>query len=159
MGTPSTMTPESYSLNKQRVTLYAVMNIGASGAVTLQAWTPTAAQVTGAYSAAASSTSSALSPGGAQGIQSVSKESTAGQYTVALQDTYQRLLGVRATSIVATTGIPAAPDVGVVKPSGVNGLTTQNTVVVQFSAAGVATDPASGEQILLEITLDKSGVI
>lgn len=156
----STFTPESYSLQKQRMTLFAVLNIGGTGAVTLQSWSPTSGQVTGAYSAASTSGANSYSPGGAQGVASVSRVS-AGLYTVTLQEGYQRLLGVHPTFLVPTTAIPAAPVMGVVKPAGTGGSlgTNLNSFNVQFSTGGVATDPASGEQIILKIDVDKSGVV
>lgn len=155
-----TYNQEFYSLHKRQVTLHAVVAVGAAGAVTLQKWTPTAQAVAGAYSAASTAAANSFSPAGTQGITSVTKEATAGQWTFVLQDGFQRLLGATFTPVVATTGISTAAAMGVVKPSGVNGLTTGNTFTVQFADfAGAAVNPASGEVMLLTFELDQSPTI
>lgn len=163
-----------YSLIKKKVSLFAVLDIGLSGAVTLKQWTPPRAGVAGAYSNAVTSQTTPYVPTGTQGVASATKESTAGQYTLGLQQGFQRLLGVKATFLVPTTGIPAAPIVGVVGISpGVD--SNPGTITLQFSApqvttaqfgtgtdatlGAVATNPASGERIIVELILDDSSTI
>lgn len=153
----------NYSLFKKQVTLVAVVDIGSTGACTLEAWSPSTAGANGSY-AAASATASAFTQAGTQGVASISRTS-AGLYVLTLQNAYQRLLGVKVT-VVSTTGIPVAPVVGVV--SGGTNVTTSTggVITLQFSAATgastttlVATDPGNGERLLIEISLDDSQTI
>jgi hypothetical protein len=85
---------------EKRRTLYAVMDFGSSGAVTLKTWTPSQGGVAGSYSAAPS--------GGTQGIASVAKQAT-GKYLITLQDGYQRTLGLRASWQAALSGTTPVP--------------------------------------------------
>lgn len=169
-----TFTQEWYTFLKKGTSLFAVVNIGGTGAPTLEKWQPNSAQITAAYSAAPT-TGNAVAPAGFQGVASIARVS-AGLYTIVLQQGYQRLLGVFPTFLVTTTGSPAAPIMGVIKPTAAGGLTASGTTFqVQFWATQVtkaiidgdatatlplvATDPASGEQIILEIIVDASGAI
>jgi hypothetical protein len=163
-----------FSLIKKKVSLFAVMDIGSSGAVTLKQWSPSVGASAGTYSNAQTSPANAFSPAGTQGIASVVKETAAGQYTATFQGSFARLLGIRASFLVPTSGIPAAPIVGVVgvTPGVAN---SPGTVTFQFSApqvttsqfgtgttvtlGSVATNPASGERIIVEFVLDDSSTI
>lgn len=82
-----------------------------------------------------------------KGIASITRQS-AGLYTLTLEDQYVSMLDMDCVFVSAT--IPASPDMNAVT-SLVN--STPPTIQIQFSAAGVATDPASGEQARLHIAL------
>jgi hypothetical protein len=163
-----------FSLVRKKVTLFAVVDIGASGAATLKQWTPPAAAVAGAYSDAQTTPANAYSPAGTQGVATVTKEATAGQYTFTFQGSFTRLLGARHTCLVPTTGLPAAPILGVVGVTpGV--ASAPGTITVQLAApqvttaqfgtgtdatlGSVATNPANGERIIFEFVLDDSSAI
>lgn len=152
----------SYSVLKKHVQLYAVVTIGSSGACTLKQWSPTSAGVAGAYTAAGT-TAGPFSPAGTQGVAGIVRHS-AGLYTITLQNPFQRLLGLRVTQI-SSTGIPTAPIVGVLSTGTDVTTSTGGTIKFQFSAAQsssvttlTATDPASGDTLLIEIDLDDSQV-
>lgn len=124
-----------FSMHKDPTDIFARVSFGASGAPTLD---------------------SANSPG----IVSVTRNS-AGNYTfvfgtnsqIAL-DTYNYLLLVNKTSVSASA--PAAPDMAV----SANSINTPGvaSITLQFSSAGVATDPASGESVLLDFVLRNSSI-
>lgn len=86
-----------------------------------------------------------------RGIASIVRNS-AGNYTITLQDSYQRLLMIEQRALNATP--PAAPAMFVVSENVAN--LPAPTIVIQMNAAGVATDPASGEIMLLEINVKNS---
>lgn len=125
----------SWSLEKNPVTLWARVVIGASGAPTLD------------------STNS-------KGIKSISR-SSAGTYVVtfgnpapnAATDTYNRLLFANAMFEVSG-GVPAAPVMAVSAQS----VSSAGTVTLVFSdvETPAATDPASGEVMYLEFKLKNS---
>lgn len=83
-------------------------------------------------------------------VSSVVRNS-AGDYTINLVDAYNRLLGVQAVFVKSTA--PSAPGMFVKA----NNVTTKSLEVV-FNAAGVATDPANGEVVLMVITVKNSSV-
>jgi hypothetical protein len=87
-----------------------------------------------------------------KGFTSITRNSP-GNYTLQLQDKYQRLLGFKV-GFQSESGIAAAPNVGLSGAPGVAGATP----VVQFvcSLGGVATDPASGETMYVAVTLSNS---
>ena len=124
-----------FSMHKDPVDIFAHVTFGASGAPTLD---------------------SANSPG----IVSVTRNS-AGLYTfvfgtnsqIAL-DTYNYLLMVNKTSV--SSAAAAAPDMTVTA----NNISVVGTasIQIQFSSGGVATDPASGEQVLLDFILRNSSI-
>lgn len=118
-----------YGFERMPVSLFAKITFGAAGAPTL---------------------SNAL------GIKSVVRNS-AGDYTITLQDNYNRLLMVKhvfdETSNSGTA--PASPGM-FIKSNQVSAATP--TLEVVFNAAGTATDPASTEIVLLEIILNNSSV-
>lgn len=114
------------SLEKQVVDLFAKVTFGASGAPTLDALN-------------------------SKGIKSIARTG-AGAYTITLQDSYVRFLGIRHTAVSATA--PTAPGAYVVSETVSS--STLPTVRIVFNAAGTATDPASGEVALIQIVLKNS---
>lgn len=118
-----------YSLEKKVVDLYADVTFGASGAPTLVA-------------------------AKSKGIKSISRTS-AGKYVVTLQDSYTRLLMMKHVFINATA--PASPGAYVFAQT--VGSVNPPTITVVFNAAGTATDPASGEEVLIQISLSDSSAI
>lgn len=120
------------TLEKQPCHLWASVAIGASGAPTLSAIN-------------------------SKGIKSITRTS-AGLYVVTMgvgtaTDIYNRLLFVSHRFIVAS-GAPAAPLMFVVSQA----IATAGTVTIKFTAVDgtTATDPASGETMLLEFDLKNS---
>lgn len=97
-----------------------------------------------------------------KGIKSIVRDA-AGKYTITLglvggaTDTYNALLMV--THLFDASGnsgtAPAAPDMFLLA----NSVSSAGTLQVEFDAAGVATDPASGEAVLLEITVKNSSAV
>jgi len=88
----------------------------------------------------------------AQGVASVVRNS-AGNYTVTLQDKYNALLNSSIT-LITPTGAPAAPQAWVVSED----VAGAKTIIVQFAAAGVATDPASGESFMVKLSLSNTSL-
>lgn len=84
-------------------------------------------------------------------ISSITRNS-AGDYTLALADAWNALLGLKVTTVNAT-GISAAPDVNVKTDA----VTTKSLRFV-CSVGGVATDPASGDTLLIQISLKNSSI-
>lgn len=130
------------TLDKGVVSLFAVVNFGASGAPTLQKWDPSARS----YSAASST--------GFRGIKTITRTS-AGTYDVTLQDSYNRLLQLNYTFQNASAA--AAPLVIVQTPNtNLNSTTAPKFSMTFLNTSGSATDPASGEQVVFEIILQNS---
>lgn len=88
------------------------------------------------------------------GIASVSRTS-AGLYVITLSDTYAKLLHV-ATQAVSSTSAQAAPMCTVVSET----VATNKTITLQYRAIdnSTATDPASGEILLVKIALRNSSL-
>lgn len=87
-----------------------------------------------------------------KGITSVVRIS-AGKYTITLMDKYVDLFGIDFIFLNAT-GIAAAPEMGVISNLVAS---TPPTIQVQFSNnAGAATDPASGDEVKMDIQLKNS---
>lgn len=119
----------AFGLEKIPVSLYLQATIGAAGAVTLNV-------------------------ANSKGIKSIILGTT-GKYTITLTDPYVKILFVDA-EVTNATGIPASPTMGVVA-SGTNvNTTTGGTIVVQFSAAGSATNLASGDILMMNFVLGNS---
>lgn len=119
------------------VKLYARISFGAAGAPTL----------------------SSANGGNVQGIKSIVRNS-AGNYTITLgivggkTDTYASLLMIGHCPLAATA--PTAPLMNLLADS----VASTGSVQIEFnSSAGVATDPASGESVLIEITVKNSSAI
>jgi hypothetical protein len=115
-----------YSLEKAVVHLYGDVTFAAAGAPTL---------VTGKN----------------KGIKTIVRNS-AGDYTITLQDPYQRLLNMDLVFIKATAPSAPAAFISALAVSTV----AAPTIRVVFNAAGTATDPASGEEVLLSFELSNS---
>lgn len=123
----------SYSLEVDNVTLWAEINVGSSGAV---------------------SSSSGL------GIASVTKESTAGQYTIALSDNYNKLLHASIMVLDDTNSDPTTVAIiGRVLSEAVSS-SSAPAIVIQGVALddGAAANFASGAKILVKIELRNSSV-
>lgn len=119
----------SYS-HAQPEHLYTTVSFGASGAPTMVAKT-------------------------GMGISSVVRNS-AGNYSITLSHAYPALLMVNVKSI-SPSAAPAAPSSYIVSSAVTS--STAPVIIVQFSSiAGAATDPASGESVLLEVVLHKSSL-
>jgi len=114
------------SLEPQVVDLYLHASFGASGAVTLDA-----AQ--------------------SRGIKSMT-HSGAGTYTIHFQDAYNRLLMIDKMSISGAAA--AAQEMRLYDDSSSNN--SDPSVTVVFSAAGVDTNPASGESVRMQFSLKNS---
>lgn len=118
------------SLEKQVVELWVKASIGSTGAVTLDA-------------------------ANSKGVSTMVRNS-AGKYTITLQDTYQKLLETSCTQLIST-GLLTAAEFAVVSEAVATAAAP--TVVVQFAAAGVATDMASGTVVRIRITLSNTTAI
>ena len=118
-----------FGFERMPVSLFAKLTFGSSGAVTLTH---------------------------GLGIKSVVKNST-GDYTITLQDNYNSLMCVKhvydETSNSGTA--PLAPSM-FIKNNAVT--STTPTIEIVLNSAGTATNPASGEILLLEIILNNSSV-
>lgn len=89
-----------------------------------------------------------------KGIVSIARAS-AGKYTITLKDKFMRLLSAQSTSINAT-GISAAPQFALISD---NSASTTPTVVVQYANNAVtATDPASGDVLLISLKFKNSSI-
>jgi hypothetical protein len=87
------------------------------------------------------------------GITSIAKTGT-GAYTITLKSKFNRLMLAKAMFLNATA--PAAPGMYVVAD---NSAASTPTVQVQFlNASGVATNPGSGEVLLLQLSLKNSSI-
>lgn len=89
------------------------------------------------------------------GVKSIARNS-AGNYTIVLISPYMRAVNIQET-LISTA--PASPIMSVVSIANVNGSVTplSPSFQVQFqNSAGVATDPANLEEILLAMTFSKS---
>lgn len=127
------------------VKLFAVVSIGASGAPTLQKFAP---------ASGGGNDYSSASTGGWQGIRSFTKTGT-GVYLVTFAQAFPRLLG--CTMTVGSVSAGAAPNVAVSNSNITNGTTP--TIEITVSTGGVATNPANGEFLIFEFTLQNSTAI
>jgi hypothetical protein len=119
-----------YSYCGQRVSLLAQVSIGASGA-------PTLASKTG------------------MGIKSIVRNS-AGDYTINLTQAFAALLNLSVVSISGASA-PAAPLLNIVT----NSVSSSSAPLITFqlrSNSGTATDPASGEILLIVLDMDRSSL-
>lgn len=89
-----------------------------------------------------------------KGIASVSRTS-AGLYAITLQDKSAKLLDV-SQSIISGSSAPAAPCFNIVSET----VATTKIVTVQYRAIdnSTATDPASGEVLLIKIAVRNSSI-
>jgi len=119
-----------YSNAGQLVKLLVKVSIGAAGA-------PTVVSGTG------------------MGISSITR-SSAGKYVVALSNPYNSLLGMQLISKSGASA-PASPIVSLAADA----VSTQAAPTLTFQCynlSGVATDPASGEVLYIEIDLNRSSL-
>jgi hypothetical protein len=155
---------QQYQMTSLKGVVYlgATVNIGATGAPTLQKWTPVGiSNATGAYSAAPTSGASGLNNNasiGEQGVKSISRVST-GVYLLTLQDSYARLLDFHCFFSNAT-GLPTVVYSGVWSV-GTN-VTTSTGGTIKFttmSSSATAADPASGDVMGVLMLLQSSTAI
>jgi hypothetical protein len=149
-----TFQEKQLALIKRKVDLYAIVDVGAAGAVTLLKIT----LINGQQSSVSAPTSgTGYGVGNGEGVRSVVRTGT-GAWTVTLSDSYVRLVGVDLARTQNATGLLTAASVGV------NSSTTNiqtNTApgnggvvaVVLNDWAGVAVDPASGDRLTLHFVL------
>jgi hypothetical protein len=140
------------SLEKGLVRLCCRVSVAGGGAVTLQKWNP----ATRTYTSAPTSGVGSYSVG-AQGIKTVARTGT-GAWTVVLQDSYQRLLGVHVTS-TAASGVLTVVGVGVDATTDVTSNSAPTIKLLFNSATATAADPASGDKIDLEFLLQNSASV
>lgn len=127
--------PSQGNLEMNVVELNAVFNVGASGAVV----------------------ANSLKGGG---FSSVVKEATAGQYTITLSDRWNRLLSADAQVVLATIAA-CLPKAQILMAPSTYQTTFKNngTIVIQFvDAAGVAANPDSGAQVMIDLRVRNSSV-
>jgi len=84
------------------------------------------------------------------GVASVSRTS-AGLYVLTLQDAYMRLMDAHICVVT-----PSAEDI--VSNVSAEAVATAKTVTFRTTAAGVATDPASGDTLLISLQLKNSSI-
>lgn len=121
-----------YTMEKDTVTLFGTVDIGASGAVS-------------------------LAKGG--GIESVTKEATAGQYTIQLAERYSRFLNIQAQVVRATPSAVATVQLLMAPATLQADVKADGQLVIQcLDFAGVAANPESGAQLQLRIVMRNSSV-
>lgn len=86
-----------------------------------------------------------------KGVASITRNS-AGLYTIQLQDSFAGVMQIDHKPLLAA-GAPAAPLMVIRSVSNINDLSAPSVQVGFTDETGVATDPASGEQVLIHITL------
>jgi len=120
-----------YTLEKDTVTLFGTANIGASGAV------------------------SGLLGGG---IASITKQATAGQYVITLEDSWSHFFALEAQ--IVDDAVSAIARVQVLQdPATIQATVAAKTIKIQcLDYAGVAANPISGAQLSFKIVLRKSSV-
>src|SRR6185369_17949317 len=85
-----------------------------------------------------------------QGLASAVKESTAGQYTITLPNSYYKLLSNSATTMHPTASLVAAIDILGTPATFQASFRSSPAIVIQCrDYAGAAVNPASGTQIRL----------
>lgn len=150
-----------FSLLKRLVSIYCRVNIGGSGAVTLQKWSYPIGLGSGSAGSygAAPTTGVGYAVGNGEGVRSVVRNGT-GDWTITLSDSYQRLVGVDAT-FTASSGLAGAINVGV--NSTTTSVTTFTAVgngglirLTFISSQNTAADPNSGDKVDLAFTLADS---
>lgn len=119
-----------YSLEKSVVDLFAVVDIGAAGAPTLD------------------------TSNNSKGIASITRTG-AGAYDIVLQDSYYKLLNVTGVFLAAAGA--AAPTIVIAAES--VGTQSGGTLSILTQNGGTNTDPGNGEVLYLQITLGNSSAI
>lgn len=123
--------PNHKSLEVDVVHLYAQITIGASGAV---------------------SSSSGL------GIASVVKESAAGQYTITLSDSYNKLLHANVFALSTTDAAQTVGTAFRVQSQAVDAATPTLVIQASDTATGADANPTSGDVLYVKIELRNSSV-
>lgn len=121
-----------YTAERAPVTLFATITIGAAGAVSAKK---------------------------GYGIKSVTKEATAGQYTVVLEDKFSRALEVSAQ--IVHSSISAVAVIQVLNtPAQLQSAITGGTgfVIQLIDKAGAAVNGESGAQVMLQVVASNSSV-
>lgn len=121
-----------YTAERAPVTLYATLAVGASGAVSA---------VKG------------------YGIASITKEATAGQYSIVLSDKFTRALSVQAQ--IVHSSISAAKSVQVLEtPAALQADVVAGTSfkIQLIDAAGAAVNAESGAQVFIQVVVVNSSV-
>lgn len=158
-----TFMDKSYSLAKGEVRLYCAVSVAEGGGVTLLKWNyPQMGQGSTApartYTAAPTTGGSASFPTayaqGAEGVFSVVRTGV-GLWTVTLQDSYQRLLGLSFFSSLAgglSTIVQVNENTTITNMA--SGTVPRSVIgVALMSATATAADPATNERIQLAFTL------
>lgn len=151
--------PESFTLIKKRVELYAAVLVSELGAVSLRTWNypvfgvgPNARTYTAAPTTAAGQGYPSMYQTGAEGVRSVTRTAT-GLWTVKLQDNYQRVLRVDAQGQLAG-GLSAIVGCGINSTLlDMNATNGSEIGIALLSATATAADPAAGTTMLLTIIL------
>lgn len=86
-----------------------------------------------------------------KGVKSVERLS-AGLFRIHLRENFGGVMMVSSSPLLAS-GAPAAPHMVIRSVSNINDLSDPRVDIVMQDSSGVATDPASGEQIMLQIIL------
>lgn len=117
---------------KDSVTVYAVLNVGAAGAV------------------------SSIAGGG---VVSIAKQATAGQYLVTFTDQYRALLSMRAEQVDDANANIAAVQI-LQNPATLQAdVNTNLTLLLQcLDFGGAAANPTNTSQMMLAVTFRKSSV-
>jgi len=123
--------PNHKSLEVDVIHLYAQITIGASGAV---------------------SASSGL------GIASVVKESAAGQYTITLSDSYNKLLHANVTALSTTDAAQTIGTAFRIQSAAVDAATPTLVIQASDTATGADANPTSGDILYVKIELRNSSV-
>lgn len=145
----------AYTIEKSPVTLWIPIAFNGTGAPTLLQWNPG----TRTYAAAPSI-------GSRHGAISIARNS-AGNFTLILRDTYQRLMEIgwsiisSANPVAITIAARAASNPNATNAATATGLsTTSNSInFVVFSAAGTPADPAATELGEIKLVLQNSAAI
>lgn len=146
-------TSQAWSLEKQRVTLYATVDFDSGGAATLKAWSNSAQNPGGGAGSYINAITT--NPGGSIGFAGVASISgSAGDYTLTLNDSYQRLLGFTGAVIKTTASTAQTFQVKA------DGVTTAGGGTIEFLTIGVSTTPAvvtpASIRVLFTIELSNS---
>ena len=155
------MIQETYQAIKGLTTLFATVNVGAAGAVTLQSWNPATTKYVAAPTGATGNFS--ILANGSAGISTVTKNGTAGNWTTLFQYPFTRCISVTATVLGAGGSLSTAvAGIQLISSSIATNPNTFSVVTQIFNnigAGNVAADPASGDQVTLCFLLQNSSAI
>lgn len=136
----------SYRLEKGICVVHLHAAIGATGAPTLQSWAPN----TRTYATAGTA--------GFGGVKSITRTGT-GLYSIVLQDTYQRLLGVSAMFSLAGGTSNIVQVANNTTLTAVNTISAPTVAIACMSSTATVADPDNGCQMDLEIYLQNSSAL